>query len=136
MGISHMKKTLLTFAALTGFSLTSGAAQELPRPPAPRDGAGVTLPGPQPAAQRTWSSSYQQETARDYIRRRAQEKAEARQARIEGMRWLGYSPLRPTVNAVPYTSHLPAWTPFGVGAYWYQPYWYHPVNLGASAALP
>jgi hypothetical protein len=128
-----MKKLVLTVAALAGFSITTGKAQELPRPPAARDNASVVLPS-QP---RAWtSSSYQQESAREYIRRRAQEKAEARTARIEGMKWLGYSPLRPTVNAVPFTSHLPAWTPFGFGAYWNHPYWYHPVNLGAPATLP
>jgi hypothetical protein len=38
------------------------------------------------------------------VRRRAVEKAEQRQKRIEARKWLGYMPLRPPVSAVPYTS--------------------------------
>ena len=40
----------------------------------------------------------------DLVRQRAVERAENRRMRIEARKWLGYDPLRPAVNAMPYTS--------------------------------
>jgi hypothetical protein len=40
----------------------------------------------------------------DLVRRRAIERAENRRRRIEARKWLGYDPLRPAVNAMPYTT--------------------------------
>jgi hypothetical protein len=40
----------------------------------------------------------------DLVRQRAVERAENRRLRIEARKWLGYDPLRPAVNAMPYTS--------------------------------
>jgi hypothetical protein len=70
-----------------------------------------------------WQSRYQEETARDYIRRRAQEKTAARQARIEGMRWLGHSPARPVVSTTPFMSRVPSWVGASPTSYWGSPFW-------------
>ena len=70
-----------------------------------------------------WQSNYQQEMARDYIRRRAQEKTAARQARIEGMKWLGHSPSRPVVSTTPFTSSAPSWVSAAPLSYWGPGFW-------------
>lgn len=70
-----------------------------------------------------WQSNYQQEMARDYIRRRAQEKTAARQARIEGMKWLGHSPARPVVSTTPFTSSAPSWVSGAPLSYWGPGFW-------------
>lgn len=70
-----------------------------------------------------WQSNYQQELARDYIRRRAQEKTAARQARIEGMKWLGHSPARPVISTTPFMSSAPAWVSAAPVGYWGPAFW-------------
>jgi hypothetical protein len=68
-----------------------------------------------------WQSGYQEELAREYIRRRAQERSAARQARIEGMKWLGHSPSRPLVSATPFMSSPPTWVGVAPAPYWGWP---------------
>jgi hypothetical protein len=65
-----------------------------------------------------WQQSYQQESAREYIRRRAQDKTAARQARIEGMKWLGHSPARPVVSTTPFMGRAPSWAGVSYTGYW------------------
>ncbi len=48
------------------------------------------------------SDSRRRLDAQDLVRRRAAQKAEERRRRIEVRKWLGYSPLRPSVGAVPF----------------------------------
>jgi hypothetical protein len=115
----------LKMALLFGLISVSVQAQEPDAfAPAHRvvgDSASAHQPGPM----RSWTTN-RKEMAREYIRVRAQEKAEARTARIEGMRALGFSPQRPTVNATPFTSHPPTWA---VSSHWGYPFgnsiWYH-----------
>jgi hypothetical protein len=46
-------------------------------------------------------------TPEELVRRRAIERAELRRRRLEAQRMMGYSPLRPTVTAMPYTTTPP-----------------------------
>jgi hypothetical protein len=131
-----MKQFIWTLAACLGWPLLSIQAQELPRPANVRQEPAAVAAAPQHGAPQAWSSSYQRESSREYLRRRAQEKAEARQARIEGLRWLGFSASRPTVSTTPFTSHPPSWGAFTVGTYWQYPYWYHPANFAAPTTMP
>lgn len=110
-----MKKLLTAVALTIALGSTPVSAQEkgeaVPRPPV----VNQAVPD--------WQSTYQQEAARDYIRRRAQEKSAARQARIEGMKWLGHSPLRPVVSTTPFMSSVPSWVPVTPTGYWGPNLW-------------
>jgi hypothetical protein len=127
-----MKKVLLTISVMASW-IASAEAQDLAGPGTVRN----DKPAPHAvAAVPTTYGSYQQESSREYLLRRARERAEARQARIEGMRWLGYSSLRPTVTATPFSAQPPTWGAFTVGAYWSYPYWFHPANFAAPNTAP
>lgn len=103
-------KKLLFILALVGCSYCGPVtAQEKPTPTKERP-ANTSAPD--------WQQSYQQESAREYIRRRAQDKTAARQARIEGMKWLGHSPARPVVSATPAMSRVPSWVGVSYSGYW------------------
>lgn len=117
----------LSVAAL--LSASWGVAQELPGPVSGPD-ASVVPPPPQAAMPLGYVSGYRQESAREYLQRRAQAKVESRQARLDAMRWMGYSPSRPTVTAVPFSGYTPTWGAYSVGHYWSHPFWHHPVNFG------
>jgi hypothetical protein len=86
-------------------------------------GPGVENRSPAGNSGPDWQSSYQEELARDYIRRRAQERTAARQARIEGLKWLGYSPARPIVSATPFMSSPPTWASVAPTGYWGPVFW-------------
>lgn len=110
-----MKKLVFSCFVLA-LMVSSQAIGQEPVAPAPR---------PEAAENRIpdWQPSYQSETARDYIRKRAQEKTAARQARIEGMKWMGYSPSRPSVSSTPFMSSPPRWVAVSPQAYWGPGFW-------------
>jgi hypothetical protein len=132
-----MKRLFVTAVLLGVLTSQRGPAQEpVPaKPPVARPDVSPFAP-PQMGSPE-WYSSTNQESPKEYIRRRAQEKAEARRARIEGMRWIGYSPLRPTVSSTPFFAHPPTWGPVP-SSYEYNlgPYWYHPVNYYSPYVTP
>lgn len=126
-----MNRTFLFVVAISCLASVRGAGQEPNLDnDRPRRADGNPFTPPPQLGSPEWYGVTHEETSRDYIRRRAQEKAEARRARIEGMRWLGYSPLRPTVSSTPFFAHPPTWS--AVPSYPYPGtgmYWYHPVNI-------
>ena len=110
-----MKKLLFVLAVVSCLSL-SASGQEKGAPAKERASAAYTPPP-------DWQSMYQHESAKDYIRRRAQEKTAARQARIEGMKWLGHSPARPVVSTTPFMSRVPMWVSYAPTGYWGPGVW-------------
>lgn len=108
-----MKKLLFILAVVGCTYCGPVSAQEKPTPAKDRP-ANTSAPDFQ---------SYQQESAREYIRRRAQDKTAARQARIEGMKWLGHSPARPAVSATPFMSRVPSWVGVSYSGYWGSGLW-------------
>lgn len=132
-----MKKLSSFIVLLSVFAVAPSYGQEQMLPtPLDQPAAGANT-RPTVAPPRTWTGTVDQESGWGYIRRRAREKAESRQSRIEGMRWLGYSHQRPTTSATPMMSHPPTW-PAGPSSF-SSPvhlYWYHPVNLSSTGMLP
>ena len=123
----QLSTRLIVLFSLVGASVQAQESDIFSGPPhrPASDSDSANQPGPA----RSWTASNREEMARDYIRLRAQEKAEARRARIEGMRALGYSPLRPTTTSTPFTSHPPMWSVSHMWAYPVgNPFWYHPLN--------
>ena len=80
-----------------------------------------------------WQAHSRDITAHEYIQRRAQEKTAARQARIEGMKWIGYSPSRPVVSGTPFMSTAPRWVAVSPRAYWSPAFWSVRPYVGPSA---
>jgi hypothetical protein len=123
-----MKKLLLTLLVAISAGASSLAAQE------PVQGT-VGQTSLINNSTRDWQSTYQEESARDYIRRRAQEQSAARRARIEGMKWVGHSPSRPMVSATPFMSNPHRWVGVTPTGYWGPGFWstrgmsYSPVWL-------
>ena len=123
-------KTMVLFLTLVCMSVQAQEADSFVGAQLPM-GEGASAH--QPRSGRPWTSAAREELAREYIRGRAQEKAAARRDRIEGMRAMGFSPQRPTVNAAPFMSHPPTWHVNSVWAYpaW-NAFWYHPLNVSPN----
>ena len=76
-----------------------------------------------PEAQEDWYYGTETETVatKSIAQQKSQKRAEQRMARLEAMRWYGFSASRPTASGMPFTSsYSPSWTrpggrPFG----WY-----------------
>ena len=115
------------FATAIGLTLLTASLAYGQDAGPPNVTANPRVPAAQLGSPSAYASDYTRESSRDYIRRRAQEAADARRARIEGMKWLGYSPLRPTTTAVPFMGHPPTWNGNqfwnypGASYYWYLP---------------
>ena len=118
-----MRILLLSIGLLSVLSTLNLRAQE--RAPRNVDKDNIPVSPSASDARRDWSDPYRLESGRVYLQRRAQEQTAAREARIEGMRWLGYSPLRPTASGTPFMSHAPTWGPYAsTGGYFNTyPYW-------------
>ena len=106
-----MKKLIITLFVVTATCTSAINAQDK-KPEEKNSSTIVTSNVPD------WQSNYQKEIARDYVRRRAQERTAARQARIEGMKWLGHSPSRPVVSTTPFMSSVPSWVSVSPQSYW------------------
>lgn len=92
-----------------------------PAPPAAIPTSGIQLT-PGMATPEMWF--YEQEMRRyadpkAMVRARAEMRADARQARIESMKWFGYSNARPQANPTPFTgTYSPVWSGNGGGYRW------------------
>lgn len=92
-----------------------------------------TTPADAPSAEERDSQLYQMmqmldryEDPKQAVRRKAEEKAAQRRDRLASQKWYGYSPLRPTVSAVPWTSRYGSrW----VGGSSWGYYGYHPLTI-------
>jgi hypothetical protein len=110
--IAAFRSVLLTLAMLAA---STAAAQQLEEA-APQDPA-------VPAAGESWS--YSRATERDaelsISKQKAMTRGAQRMARLDAMRWYGFSGSRPTATAMPYTTmYSPAWQMPGGRPYaWY-----------------
>jgi hypothetical protein len=125
-----MKKLLFVLVAVSWMCTVTANAQEKATVKKELPAVGTAAPTPH------WQANYQEESARDYIRRRAQAKTAARQARIEGMKWLGHSPARPVVSTTPFMSSVPSWVSVAPIGYWGPTYWPGRMHAHSAEWLP
>ena len=105
---------LATISALTAFSMgTSALAQEFDEPAAPE--ATATTP------ESFYPSTFKRSMEPTIAQQKAMQRGAQRMARLDAMRWYGFSNSRPTAAAMPYTSmYSPAWQlPGGRPFAWY-----------------
>lgn len=98
IGLLRPAAKWLVVLAVVGFS-TAASAQEAP-PKAPKAEAGSEQ----------WYRTEPAVKEMKLSRLRAIERGQQRTARLEAMRWYGYSNSRPIATAIPYTAmYSPAW---------------------------
>jgi hypothetical protein len=122
---------LATISALAAFSTGSPAvAQEFDEPAAPE--ATSTAPDS------FYPSTYKRSMEPTIAQQKAMERAAQRMARLDSMRWYGFSASRPTASGMPFTTmYSPAWQqPGGRPFAWYTSS--RPImiyNLGAESVV-
>jgi hypothetical protein len=106
---------MATAAALTVTGATRGQAQEFGEEP-------VAQPAPAAAESESWYRSLPPRPEKMTIsKEKAIARGQQRMARLDAMRWYGFSNSRPTAAAMPYTTmYSPAWQqPGGRPFAWY-----------------